>query len=131
MWLQASDTGRTTFSKCFVVPSVTLGGEFSFCFPLGQIQPGDKISSQILEVGVASAKAEGCIWENALVQKQEWFPCRHKESKELRTETFLCPCKKPVLLQEHWNSGSGVLPGIGSSSSGPALQDWASSHKVV
>lgn len=66
--VEASDMGKTTFSKCFVVPSVTLGGEFSFCFPLGQIQPGDKISSQILGVGVASVKAEGCVWENVLVQ---------------------------------------------------------------
>lgn len=41
MWFQASDTGKTTFSKCFVVLSVMLGGEFSFCFALGQIHPGD------------------------------------------------------------------------------------------
>lgn len=36
MWFRASDTGKTTFSKCIVVPTVMLGNEFSFYFPLGQ-----------------------------------------------------------------------------------------------
>lgn len=45
MWFRASDMENPTFSKGFVVMSVMLGGEFSSCFALGQIQPRDKISS--------------------------------------------------------------------------------------
>jgi len=52
MWFRVSDMGKTTFSKCFVVLSVILGGEFSFCFALGLIQPGDKMSSQSLDLGL-------------------------------------------------------------------------------
>lgn len=47
MWFWASDMGKPTFSKGFVVLSVMLGGECSSCFALGQIQPGDKIPFRV------------------------------------------------------------------------------------
>lgn len=70
MWFRASDTAKPTFSKCFVVLSVMLGGEFSFCFALGQIGCRDRISSWSLEFGIAFVKAEA-VWGNGHCQNQE------------------------------------------------------------
>lgn len=81
MWFRASDTVKPTFSKCFVVLSVMLGGEFSFCFALGQIWCRDKISSRSLEFGIASVKAEG-VWGNVLCQNQEGTEGKKEQGAE-------------------------------------------------
>lgn len=70
MWFRASDTVKPTFSKCFVVLSVMLRGEFSFCFALGQTWCRDKISSRGSEFGIACVKAEA-VWGNVLCLNQE------------------------------------------------------------
>lgn len=64
--VSGSNKGKPTFSKCFVVLPVMLGGKFSFCFALGQIQPGDKISSQRLAFGIASVKERLSLGQRAL-----------------------------------------------------------------
>lgn len=71
---------KPTFSKCFVVLSVMFGGEFSFCFALGQIPCGDKVSSRSLEFGIVSVKAEA-VWGKVLCQNQEGFPCEQRERR--------------------------------------------------
>lgn len=83
MWFRASDMVKPTFSKCFVVLSVMFGGEFSFCFALGQILCGDKVSSRSLEFGIVSVKAEA-VWGKVLCQNQEGFPCEQKERRMQR-----------------------------------------------
>lgn len=81
MWFRASDMGKTTFSKCFVVLSVMLGGEFSFWFALGQIQPRDKISSQSLEFGITSAKAEAESGAICFVRTRRGFPVNRGKTR--------------------------------------------------
>lgn len=81
MWFWASDMGKPTFSKCFVVLSVMLGEEFSFCFALGQIQPRDKISSPSLEFGIASVKAEAESGEMCFVRTRRGFPVNGRKAR--------------------------------------------------
>lgn len=81
MWFWASDMGKPTFSKCFVVLSVMLGEEFSFCFALGQIQPRDKISSPSLEFGIASVKAEAESGEMCFVRTRRGFPVNRRKAR--------------------------------------------------
>lgn len=81
MWFQASDRVKPTFSKCFVVLPVRLGGEFSFCFALGQIWCRDKVSSWSLGFGITSVKA-GAVWGNVLCQDQEGTEGKKEQDAE-------------------------------------------------
>lgn len=101
MWFRASDMVKPTFSKGFVVLSVMFGGEFSFCFALGQIPCGDKVSSRSLEFGIVSVKAEA-VWGKVLCQNQEGFPCEQRGKKEQGAERFTRLCWERVLCREHW-----------------------------
>lgn len=90
MWFRASDMGKPTFSKCFVVLSVMLGGEFSFCFALGQIQPRDKISSQSLEFGAVSVKTEAKSGALCFVRTKRGFPVNR-----VKTRSRVQRCSRP------------------------------------
>lgn len=93
MWFWASDMVKPTFSKCFVALSVMLGGEFSFCFALGQIRCRAKISSWSLESEIATVKAEA-VWGNVLCQNQEGAEGKKEQGAE-RLVPLLRTFKRP------------------------------------
>lgn len=93
VWFWAYDMVKPTFSKCFVVLSAVLGGEFSSCFTLGQIWCGDKISSWSSDFGIASVKAQA-VWGNELCENQEGREGKKEQGAErfvflLRTSAVL------------------------------------------
>lgn len=95
MWFRASDMGKTTFSKCFLVPSVMFGGGDSV-----SVLRWVKFSPEIRFLhGVWDWPCEGSgwVWSTVLCQNQEGVSHEWRENKEVGTEMFTYLCWEPVL----------------------------------